>query len=365
MSQPIRFLLLVVTAWVGLRAATLGMIPGTEAFVVEAEAAPRAFPPPAPSDLGPPPGAYGMAGAEGWPTVPGAWPMAGGGWPMAYPRPIPVAYPMPYPVYRQARAAPPESYLPPLRASLAQNDTGPIYFNGQLPAAEPWPLLGGTGGQRVTPPIGPSRPPRFDRLQLSVWAMMRSRPGPQGLGTTGSLGGSQAGARLLWRFDPRLAASLRTSAPIGTARRGGDVALGVRYQPFASIPVAITAERRQGFGVMGGPDGFALFAEGGLYGRRIAGFTLDSYLQAGAIAGKQRAAFVDGSLALTRPLWRNFSGGVGVWGAAQPGLTRLDVGPRLSLKVGRSMRVHMDYRAKVLGNAAPGSGGAVTIAGDF
>lgn len=49
----------------------------------------------------------------------------------------------------------------------------------------------------------------------------------------------------------------------------------------------------------------------------------------------------------------------------QPGLNRLDVGPRLSLRVGQQMRAHVDYRLNVAGNASPGSGAVVTLAGDF
>ena len=36
-----------------------------------------------------------------------------------------------------------------------------------------------------------------------------------------------------------------------------------------------------------------------------------------------------------------------LWGGAQPGLARLDVGPRVSLRVGQRMRVHLDYRHKL------------------
>ena len=171
--------------------------------------------------------------------------------------------------------------------------------------------------------------------------------------------------RFLYRFDPRWAASLRLTAPIGTARRGGDVAVGVRYAPFANLPVAVTLERRQGFGTMGGASGFALLGEGGVY-RQFGRFRLDSYLQAGRIVGKDgRMAFVDGAGVITRPVWRTIEAGAGVWGAKQPGLSRLDVGPRLSMKVTRGIRAHADYRVNVAGNALPGSGAVVTLAGDF
>jgi hypothetical protein len=73
----------------------------------------------------------------------------------------------------------------------------------------------------------------------------------------------------------------------------------------------------------------------------------------------------DGQVAVSGPVWRNISAGLGVWGGAQPGLIRLDVGLRLSLRVGQRMRAHLDYRLNLAGNAVPGSGAVVTLAGDF
>jgi hypothetical protein len=35
------------------------------------------------------------------------------------------------------------------------------------------------------------------------------------------------------------------------------------------------------------------------------------------------------------------------------------------MKVRRNLRVHFDWRQKLAGNARPGSGPAVTLAGDF
>ena len=46
-------------------------------------------------------------------------------------------------------------------------------------------------------------------------------------------------------------------------------------------------------------------------------------------------------------------------------MTRLDAGPRLTMKVRDNMKVHFDYRQRIAGNAAPGSGPSVTLAGDF
>jgi len=75
--------------------------------------------------------------------------------------------------------------------------------------------------------------------------------------------------------------------------------------------------------------------------------------------------FVDGALAITRPVYRNFSFGFGIWGGAQPGLARLDAGPRLTVQVRRNVKVHADWRQKLAGNARPGSGPALTLSGDF
>lgn len=206
-------------------------------------------------------------------------------------------------------------------------------------------------------------------MRLTAWALVRGRQGqllgPASLATGGTLGGSQAGARLSYHFTPQIAATVRTSSDIG--RRGGEVAGGLRIQPLASVPLWFTAERRQRISRIGtGRNAFALFAESGVYQSPMPGrFQLDAYLQAGIVGLRRRDAFVDGGMTVTRPIYRGFSGGVGVWGAAQPGVYRVDAGPRVSMKVRNNVRVHLDWRQRVAGNAEPGSGPAVTLAGDF
>ena len=68
---------------------------------------------------------------------------------------------------------------------------------------------------------------------------------------------------------------------------------------------------------------------------------------------------------LTRPIWRNISAGLGMWGGAQPHLYRLDVGPRLTIAKRHGIRIHADYRQRLRGTAFPSSRPSVTIAGDF
>ena len=55
-------------------------------------------------------------------------------------------------------------------------------------------------------------------------------------------------------------------------------------------------------------------------------------------------------------------------GAAQPGAARVDVGPRLTLRlpqVGEGSRIALDWRQRIAGDARPASGLALTLASDF
>ena len=372
MSQSVRFIAYALIGWVGLRALSLGMIPGSEAIAFDRKArATPALPLVATTTFAP---VEPVAPAAQFPPYsPG----------VTYPQPYPVPFAVPFysAGMSQARMMPagrstaalPTSWGPEEAVGFSLAPAAARYADS-MPALDQWPLeqiARGAGAPlarraQSTPAELIRAIPGIDRLSMSAWAMMRRDPGSPALATNGQLGGSQAGARLQWRFDRRLAASLRSSAPIGGVQRSAELAAGLRYQPFVSIPVAFTAERRQSFGPDKGRSAFALFAEGGVYERPIvAGFNLDAYLQAGVVGIRDQAMFVDGSATLTRPVWRQFSAGFGVWGGAQPGLARLDAGPRASMRIGRSMRVHLDYRHRLLGQAAPGSGPVVTLAGDF
>jgi hypothetical protein len=250
-------------------------------------------------------------------------------------------------------------------------------FYAQLPPLGDWPLSRIAGMSRATTSSTPTfpaestplKPNAIDRVQLTMWALLRSQQtgiaGSSSLASGGTLGASQAGSRLTYNFTRQIAATLRTTTTVG--RRGGEFAAGVRVQPIASIPVWITAERRQRLGQFSdGRNDFALFLEGGVYQRPMPWrFSLDGYLQGGIVGVRSRDLFIDGGLAFTRPVYKRFSVGFGVWGGAQPGLYRLDAGPRISMQVRRNVRVHFDWRQRLAGNALPGSGPAVTLAGDF
>ena len=370
MSAPVRFLFVAVAGWALFRGVTVGMIPAAEVFTfAKAEAAPppivpTQFPPIAPVEAPPPaPMPQEYAGYAGYPPY-GAYPPP----PRYVPAPV---------YYYPAAASPRATRVPPPPAQHEQPVEEVPEFYAPIPQLEQWDLAqiarGSFGApQRQSTPVAAAVPSfiphrHLDRLQLSAWALWRGHtPGAGSLASGGTLGGSQAGGRLIYAFDPRIAASLRSSSPLGGSR-GGEVAGGIRVTPFPSIPVSITAERRQAIGKFStGRSSFALFAEGGLYQQPLGwSLTLDGYAQAGIVGIRSRDLFADGSIAISRPVWGDFSAGLGVWGGYQPGLYRVDAGPRISMKVRRNVSVHLDWRQRLAGAAEPGSGPAVTLGANF
>jgi hypothetical protein len=362
MRPSLRFLAIVAIGWVGLRAATLGKLPGGEMFRIEPSEAKTSPPPIVPTEFPPIDPVL--------PQEPLAVAPAAQASPFATGRAIAV------PIYYSAASYPfsPTSSRNSLSGLLPAPDPA---LSIQYPALDEWPLsrmAAISSPQRRSTVIvaGQSVPAqlnKLDRLQLTAWALLRGRQGqafgPSSLASGGQLGGSQAGARLAYNFTRQIAASLRSTSDVG--RRGGEIAAGLRIQPVLAIPLWFTAERRQRIGRYGnGRNAFALFLEGGVYQRRLPWrFSLDAYLQGGVVGLHRRDRFVDGAVAVTRPVYRNFSGGFGVWGGAQPGVYRLDAGPRVTMGVRNNIKVHLDWRQRLKGNAQPGSGPALTLAADF
>ena len=366
MRPSLRFLGLVIVGWVGLRSVMLGAIPGGEMFRLRA--APPATPPIVATEFAPI-----DAPAAPFQAQPPMYAAASAPYPSAPPAVVRVYYTPAYP--------PAPSPLPPPRPQVNFNLASAPHYASYAPTAafDRWPLANlaaATSAPLGVRPPAPGQsapaamlPARIDRWQLTAWAMLRASQNQSastgGLATGSTLGGSQGGARIAYNFTRQVAATLRTTNTIG--QRGGEVALGARVQPVGGIPLWVTAERRQRLGRYGGGrNAWALFFEGGLWDRPLPmDFRLDAYLQGGVVGFHRRDAFIDGAVTATRPVYRNFSAGLGLWGAAQPGVHRLDAGPRVTMKVRDNLRVHVDYRMRLAGNAEPGSGPTLTLAGDF
>lgn len=222
---------------------------------------------------------------------------------------------------------------------------------------------------------GPVETPK-GRPMVSAWLALRSTADRTSLATSGQLGGSQMGARLtvpVKSIAPHtlLGLSARASMPLQQAR-GKEAAMGVLMRREGPVPVELGIERRIAIDT-GGRNAFAIVAVTGIYDRPITQLTtLSGYAQAGMVGLRRRDGFVDGAVSIDRKILSrtafSISAGGGAWGAAQPGLSRLDVGPVATIRVtgpSNALRISAAWRFRVAGNAEPGSGPALTIGTDF
>lgn len=227
-------------------------------------------------------------------------------------------------------------------------------------ASEP-PLLPGLPS--LTPSHGRSR------WSASAWLLLREGTGAGGAVPVSQLGGAQAGVRVSYALDAarRLALTARVSAPLHG--QGSEAAAGVSWRPTRA-PVTLIAEQR--VSLDGGRGGPTLFVIAGLNPTPVAaGFRVEAYGEGGAIKRDRVEAFADGAARLTRPVTRgplHIDLGVGAWGGAQRGATRVDIGPSVGASVPvarRTLRLTLDWRERVAGGAKPASGPALTLGTDF
>jgi hypothetical protein len=237
MRPSLRFLTVALVGWAGVRAATLGVLPGAELFKVAPARAsaprivPTQFPP-----IEPVAPAAPIQGDPYAQYVPAAYPYA-------QPPMRPVLVPVYYPAPVSAPVAPARSpnMPPPLRPLYYSSDSGRDDWPLPQLAGISTPARSSAVPRESMPPapVPPIDPRRLDRLQLTSWALLRSQQtgvaGSRSLATGGQLGASQAGARLIYNFNRQLALAARMSSEVG--RRGGEVAGGVRVRPLVSIPV--------------------------------------------------------------------------------------------------------------------------------
>ncbi|GHH18824.1 hypothetical protein GCM10008023_25200 [Sphingomonas glacialis] len=208
------------------------------------------------------------------------------------------------------------------------------------------------------------------RWSGSAWLAARGGSGLASGALGGQLGGSQAGARLVYALDRhhRIALVGRVTSPLGSGLR--EASVGVEWQP-TRLPLRVVAEHR--FALAGGQGGPGVGVVGGVGPVTVSpGVRFETYVQAGLIRRTQTEPYVDGAARVTHPIATlgkvRFDLGAGVWGGAQRGATRLDIGPSLgvALPLGKqSVRLALDWRERIAGGARPGSGPALTLGSDF
>ena len=219
------------------------------------------------------------------------------------------------------------------------------------------------------PSVAGSGSLRSSRFQLSAWALIRGDVSP-GLAAAGQLGGSQIGVRARHPLSKGVQLAARVSGP-ANSRRGKEAAVALDLRPFEILPVTVTVERRLQLD-RGGRNAFGIGLSGGFDREVVRRIWIDGYAQAGLVGFRSRDAYVDGAIRTEREIMKlgsaRIGAGAGLWGGAQPGASRMDVGPQIVLRapLGKmSVRLGAEWRQRVAGNARPGSGSALSLGADF
>lgn len=385
-GQPIVALVVLMGGWIGIRTALLGADAGPASYagsasyartVGSAEPAPYL----ANAAAGPPDQPIGASRATGR-DRPGYSDRA-----LALPpRPAPVQ------VRMGARTLPGAAGQGPLApriagghqllwlAGLAALDLPP---EAALALDRPRPVsaLPDSGARPASPPL---------RWSADGWILWRrggngyNLPGaglPGAATSGGAYGASQAGIVVRYRLAPasplRPAIYVRGSSALRFPR-GEELAAGFMLHPARHIPAVVSVEVR----ATRSADGrVAVRPAAGLVSEfpplpLPLGLRGEAYVAAGYLGGRDGTAFVDGQARIERrigaagPLELRI--GAGAWGGAQQGAHRLDVGPALTLAAplglgagGGGGRLSADWRFRVAGDAAPGSGPALTLSAGF
>lgn len=343
-GRPIRFLALVLTGWFGARVAMTWPVSRPEIATL----------PPTPM-----PAAPAVAAFQPAPAVL----MAGPGRAVVHAnirvtqrasRPLPVRPPF--------QPDPRDIALAMIGMvqfeAVKRQPTGPALFVAPDPASAPARDL-------PQPPATQTR-----RWSASGWLLLRDGNASIAGLSGGQIGGSQTGLRLAYALGKsrRLALYGRISAPISLP--GREAALGVDWRP-TKLPVRLVAEQR--FGLDDGSTGTAVGVVAGIGPVSLPkDFKLESYGQAGILFRPSAIGFADGAVRVRRRVVRagaiDVTAGAGLWGAVQPDAVRVDIGPSLGvdLPVKRHpLRLSVDWRQRIVGQATPTSGIALSLGADF
>ncbi len=195
------------------------------------------------------------------------------------------------------------------------------------------------------------------------------------LSPRGQYGGAQAGGIVSYRFSGDDKAGLATFVRATTSLSvDGDeeLAIGIKAKPLNNLPISLYAEQRFDPGSFGN-RGTAFYVAGGTGPELvIAKTSLETYGQAGYLFSEDDSHFFDLAATLQRTILERgkyrMTMGAGGWAGGQEGLHRIDIGPRtnIHLPVGKAdLRVSLDWRQRIAGNAAPDSGVAITVTSGF
>ncbi|MGH6787760.1 MAG: hypothetical protein ACREBO_13105 [Novosphingobium sp.] len=367
-GQPLLVFALILSTWVGARVAivTGATEPSAPLALASGNPAPAVA---APDATIPPPVQAIGANAVAVPPEPLHL-----GWPAPAPLAIDPAPPMLRPVPAELPMAPAVRPGMPVRVAAGHQLLWMAAIS-LLPAPQE---VAAYAAQRQRPPAlaSASAASHWSGDGWLLWRRGGSGAGGAGFAPS-TYGASQVGAVIRYRLAPasehRPALYLRATSALD-APRGEEAAFGLAARPLPGVPVTALVEAR----VTRFPGGTRVRPAAALVSE-LAPFALPArargeiYLQGGYVGGPGATGFIDGSLRIDRPLLSlgkaELRAGGGVWGGAQKGASRVDIGPGVSLGVPlsdkASARVAADWRFRVAGTAAPTSGPAVTLSAGF
>ena len=233
---------------------------------------------------------------------------------------------------------------------------------------------------QAIPPSLPDRPKTrgsIRTIQIYAYSFWRQGDTARGVLGNGQYGGSQSALLMaipLLEFSKEVGVS--RFALIGRASvspndlREREWAAGLLWRPSAAFPAQLSLERRFR---PDRPDAVAAFVSGGHDGTSLPlGFALDGYGQAGFVTGKVGGGFADAQLHVMKNMASHghskLATGAGAWAGGQRDTMRVDIGPsvRANLQAGAtSLRLDASWRFRIMGNARPGDGPAVTLSTSF
>jgi len=205
------------------------------------------------------------------------------------------------------------------------------------------------------------------RWQLGGFALVRDGGGAGNQPVAAAspvLGGGQLGGSIAFLPDPYarrpLALVVRgnmAADPAGIRRETAQAAVGIRQS--LAPGVSISAERLIAIGRATRGDWTLRLAAGARRGR------LTGYGEAGVLGNGQLYAGAQASARLLRigPATLDAAGWASLQ-TGQPDVWRVDVGPSVGTSW-HGIRLQADWRQRVAGNAAPGSGPAITLSTGF
>ncbi len=219
--------------------------------------------------------------------------------------------------------------------------------------------------------------------RVDAYSLIRSGGGGF-VGDRPLLGGGQSGIRLGYTPGPLARRPIELFGRLAIAHdwldpkgRSGQGAVGAAWMPLGRDGPTVGAERLVAIG-REGRNAWAIRVSGGAWHAADAKLPIDlsAYAEAGIVGASSRDGFAGAQALALYPVaareGTRIGIGAGVWGSVQDGggrtASRLEFGPgaQLSQRIGKAtIELRGEYRFRIAGDAAPGSGPALTVATRF